>query len=82
MDFKGENHLMGHDLPLPQMSNPGVMEEDHNVGSLLRLVYSCPDPDSDPVCQEYSQQSQRQVCPELMDYAAMDSISLPQLDYL
>ena len=34
--------VMGHDLPLPQISNP-VMEEDHNVGSLLRLVYSCPD---------------------------------------
>ena len=37
--------LMGHDLPLPQMSTtPGsVMEEDHNVGSLLRLVYpGCP----------------------------------------
>ena len=30
--------LMGHDLPLPQMS------EDHNVGSLLRMVYpGCPD---------------------------------------
>ena len=28
---------MGHDLPLPQISN-SVMEEDHNVGSLLRLV--------------------------------------------
>lgn len=39
----GSSQLLGHDLPLPQMSNP-VMEEDHNVGSLLRLVYSCPDP--------------------------------------
>jgi len=34
--IKNENNnpqLMGHDLPLPQMS------EDHNVGSLLRMVY-------------------------------------------
>ena len=36
---------MGNDLPLPQVSAPSsVMDEDHNVGSLLRLVYSCPEP--------------------------------------
>ena len=37
-----KNELMhGHDLPLPNASTN--FEDDHNVGSLLRLVYSCPD---------------------------------------
>ena len=46
--------VMGHDLPLPQIPNT-IMEEDHNVGSLLRLVYSCPD--QLEAGQEYSQQT-------------------------
>lgn len=85
--------VMGTDLPLPQLSCPAV-EEDHNVGSLLRLVYSCPDQLDNDQTGDYQQQQQQQqqsaaepvksevtVCSNepLMDYPMLDGISL---DYL
>jgi hypothetical protein len=61
--------VMGHDLPLPQINNSNVVvvgmeeeeeEEDHNnVGSLLRLVYSCPDQLEG---QDYHHQHQQLAC--------------------
>lgn len=89
-----KNELMvGHDLPLPQMStnnNPSVMEEDHNVGSLLRLVYSCPDQldhHHQTSQSEYIQQSQNTSSNtannnDLMEYATAPILDGISLDYL
>lgn len=70
--------VMGHDLPLPQ-GNGGIIEEDHNVGSLLRLVYSCPDQ-----LDQHHQNAPNAICqaePSMaVDYPPiLDGISL---DYL
>lgn len=85
---------MGHDLPLPQMSattghSATVMEEDHNVGSLLRLVYSCPDQlDQQGSQSEYIQpQTQNHTSSssnnnDLMEYATAPILDGISLDYL
>lgn len=80
---------MGNDLPLPQVSAPSsvIMDEDHNVGSLLRLVYSCPDQleqnEYHANHQSNRHVTQHSVVPDLMDCyqpPILDGISA--LDYL
>ena len=71
-----DNHLMGNDLPLPQVSTPTI-EEDHNVGSLLRLSYQLEQND-------YGTQNHRQVVPDLMSDCYQPPIldGISALDYL